>query len=391
MKVAVVHHWGKAKIGGAAASLSDEALLAALAPKLDATAGASHARLAAEALAVGRRGLAARLLEKEEDATRRVPLLLQMGEERLALTSAVAHGDAELIYLLLLHLKARLPSALFFGLLQPHPAAQRLLIHFCRQQDTKTLREFLYHADQPLEAASLAAAEGYRAETLSQRTRGLALARQFYEVAAARAPLGVAASLSFSPAGDTGASHHAALMAHATGEQLRLLTAQLTLEQETAGAPPPPAGACCGMYTPERSPVSSRSYSARQRRKPSFGLTIGRRPVARASASERGVLRSRIRKARTSEAERETPREQWTKTAPPRASASAMKSRALSKCSLMSAAATSRTAHQRCLTPASRTAALSDAGGSASAVIAWVTPRCSLSRGSATASSMSPR
>ena len=47
-----------------------------------------------------------------------------------------------------------------------------------------------------------------------------------------------------------------------------------------------------------------------------------------AAASERGVLRSRIRKARTSEAERETPREQWTKTAPPRASASAMKSRA---------------------------------------------------------------
>jgi len=172
-----------------------------------------------------------------------VPLLLQMGEERLALTSAVAHGDAELIYLLLLHLKARLPSALFFELLQPHPAAQRLLIHFCRQQDTKTLREFLYHADQPLEAASLAAAEGYRAETLSQRTRGLALARQFYEVAAARAPLGVAASLSFSPAGDTGASHHAALMAHATGEQLRLLTAQLNLERETAGAPPPPAAA----------------------------------------------------------------------------------------------------------------------------------------------------
>ena len=55
---------------GAAASFSDEALLAALAPKLDATAGSSHARLAAEALAVGRRGLAVRLLDLEKERPR---------------------------------------------------------------------------------------------------------------------------------------------------------------------------------------------------------------------------------------------------------------------------------------------------------------------------------
>lgn len=36
-----------------------------------------------------------------------VPLMLQMGEERQALAKAAAHGDTELIYLLLLHLKVR--------------------------------------------------------------------------------------------------------------------------------------------------------------------------------------------------------------------------------------------------------------------------------------------
>jgi hypothetical protein len=33
--------------------------------------------------------------------------MLQMGEERQALAKAAAHGDTELIYLLLLHLKVR--------------------------------------------------------------------------------------------------------------------------------------------------------------------------------------------------------------------------------------------------------------------------------------------
>lgn len=36
-----------------------------------------------------------------------VPLMLQMGEERQALAKAAAHGDTELIYLLLIHLKVR--------------------------------------------------------------------------------------------------------------------------------------------------------------------------------------------------------------------------------------------------------------------------------------------
>jgi len=56
--------------------------------------------------------------------------------------------------------KARLPSALLFELLTPHPAAQRLLALHCAKRDTKTLKDFLYFTDQPHEAAALAALEG---------------------------------------------------------------------------------------------------------------------------------------------------------------------------------------------------------------------------------------
>lgn len=57
--------------------------------------------------------------------------------------------------------QTRLPSTLFFELLQPYPLAQRLLVIYCRKADAKTLKDYLYHSDQPHEAAVLAAVEGY--------------------------------------------------------------------------------------------------------------------------------------------------------------------------------------------------------------------------------------
>mmetsp|Transcript_23856 Transcript_23856/g.66043 ORF Transcript_23856/g.66043 Transcript_23856/m.66043 type:complete len:488 (-) Transcript_23856:651-2114(-) len=250
LQATVVLHWAKAKIG-AVATLSDEELLGVVVPKVK-SARASFAAVAAEAVAVGRRSLAARLIEHEPDVSRQVPLLLQMGEERPALAKAVMLGDTELIYLLILHLKTRLPSTLFFELLQPYPLAQRLLVIYCRKADAKTLKDYLYHSDQPHEAAVLAAVEGYRAHGWAQRQRGLAVAVQFYEhhastrrepkylpppaldnISGTTAGAAGAGGLYFSPA-------YSSLMASATSEQIRLLNLQRAIENATVNLNPPP-------------------------------------------------------------------------------------------------------------------------------------------------------
>ena len=92
-----------------------------------------------------------------------------------------------------------------------------------------------------------------------------------------------------------------------------------------------------------------------------------------------------------SDAERETPREQWTSTAAPSARAASIAACAAAKCSLMSACSTSRTLHHVCLTRDSATPSLSDGVSSASAVTHRVTVRCSRSRGRLAASERSPR
>ena len=227
MQAAVVHHWGRCKIHSVAASHSDESLHAALLRKLRACPAASHAELAAEAHRVGRRSLALMLVAHETHATRQVPLLLHMGEPQQALDRAVASGDTELVYLVLLHAKDNLPAEAFFDMLLPAQAAQaqQLLVGYASSRDAKLLKDFYFHLDQPLPAAQLAIREGYRAPEWKQRTAGLGIALDFYEHnASAR----------------DGGGQTCATLARATDEQLRLLHAQRQLELDTQGAPPPP-------------------------------------------------------------------------------------------------------------------------------------------------------
>jgi len=150
-----------------------------------------------------------------------VPLLLRMNELGLALAKAVASSDTELVHLVLLHAKSTLPEAEFFEHLLPHPIAQQLLASYCRHREPETLKTLYYHSNQPVQAASLAIREAYRAPGWSQRMRGLSIALQFYEHSAPVSP-------------------QCATLARATEDQLKLLDAQRQLEKDTQGASPPP-------------------------------------------------------------------------------------------------------------------------------------------------------
>lgn len=227
-----VRHWAQAKIRAATASLSDDALFTAIVPKMRGCRTASYAEVAAEAIAVGRRGLATRLLERETQPAKQVPLLLQMGEDQRALHSAVAHGDGELVYLVLLQLKQRLEQSHLFELLKPHPWAEQLLVLYCQKREPEMLKSFYYHANRPSDAAALALHEGYRATRWEQRMRALSIALQFYEHHLAAGGMGTW--------GDNARSQYSQQLARATREQLRLLELQKQLEQSTKNAKRPP-------------------------------------------------------------------------------------------------------------------------------------------------------
>jgi len=237
MAPVITHHWGCAKIHASAATVTDESLLADLMPMLRDTAGVALAEVAAEAHRVGRRALATSLLEHEKSAARQVPLLLRMGELRLALSKAERSADTELVTLALLHAMAALPPPEFFDLTLPHAEARQLLVAYCEARDPELLKSFYYHADRPLDAASIAVREAYRASGWAERMRALSIALQFYQHNGATRDAPAALCAAYAKQAD---------------DQIRLLEAQRRLEVETEGLPPPPGAPTAKRAAPFR-------------------------------------------------------------------------------------------------------------------------------------------
>lgn len=120
------------------------------------------------------------LLDHEPKPSDQVPLLLNMKEDRLALTKAVESGDTDLglstwtvscrrvtnksaVYHVLLHLQKRLPLGNFFRLIEEGgPSlvpASKLLQVYARAQDREMLRDFYYSDDRRVDSATLSLSE----------------------------------------------------------------------------------------------------------------------------------------------------------------------------------------------------------------------------------------
>lgn len=82
------------------------------------------------------------LLEHEPRAADRVPLLLSMQEDEIALNKAIESGDTDLVYFAMFHMKRKLPLAEFFRLLNNKPMASNLLEVYGRQNDINLLKDF---------------------------------------------------------------------------------------------------------------------------------------------------------------------------------------------------------------------------------------------------------
>ena len=86
-----------------------------------------------------------------------------MKEDRLALDKAIASGDTDLVYHVLLHLKTHLALGDFFRIVDDRPKAAALLEIYAKEQDREMLKDFYYQDDRREESARLMLDEADRA------------------------------------------------------------------------------------------------------------------------------------------------------------------------------------------------------------------------------------
>lgn len=180
----ILRHWARAKIARSATGSSalrgpvagqDDELCETIVRKFESLGAAttvSYSSIASSAFRSGRTRLATKLLDHEPRAVDQVPLLLKMGEEKLALQKAVESGDTDLVYHVLLKLKNQLSRGDFFRVVQQDAVptvtgdtsrlqhlALRLLEGYARVYDRELLKDLYYTDDRRTEAALLALEE----------------------------------------------------------------------------------------------------------------------------------------------------------------------------------------------------------------------------------------
>ncbi|KAJ9085131.1 Vacuolar protein sorting-associated protein 16, variant 2 [Entomophthora muscae] len=158
----VVIHWACSKIR---ASLDDEETTSRIVlDKIGRRPGLSYHHIAKVASENGQLHLAIKLLDREPNAQSQVPMLIEMQEDERALDKAIASGDTNLVYLVILQAKQKLSLGDFFRLINPRPMACSLLEAFCHQQDKQLLKDFYYQDDRRLALGLLAIRETYSAK-----------------------------------------------------------------------------------------------------------------------------------------------------------------------------------------------------------------------------------
>lgn len=187
----ILKHWAKAKIARsnkarsvsastALGDAADDAVCEAIVEKLRDQPAVSYADIAKEAWAAGRVRLATKLLVHEPRAVDQVPLLLSIEEDKLALLKSIESGDTDLVFHVLLRLKARLSRAEFFRLIQAplqdslDPTSQpptlnisylalasNILQAYARNEDRELLRDLYFQDDRRTESALLSIEEAY--------------------------------------------------------------------------------------------------------------------------------------------------------------------------------------------------------------------------------------
>lgn len=174
----ILIHWACEKIKSS--TEDEETICRTIVDKLAKKPGLSYAEIAKTAHDAGQTRLATKLLDYEPRAADQVPLLISMQEDETALIKAIESGDTDLgiimtpyvepylltpflsiVYLVIFHLKRKLPLGEFFRVVNNKPMACNLLEVYCKEQDTELLKDFYYQDDRRIDSANIVLSEGF--------------------------------------------------------------------------------------------------------------------------------------------------------------------------------------------------------------------------------------
>lgn len=156
-------HWASQKARHA--SGAEDSICATIVTRLSDKRGISYEKIAKAAYDEGRHELATLLLNNEPRAGRQVPLLLSMEQDSLALDKAIASGDTDLVFFVLLQLKTKLPLASFFRLLSTRPLASALVESSAASNDKSLLKDLYYQDDRLQSLSNLVLTEALHADS----------------------------------------------------------------------------------------------------------------------------------------------------------------------------------------------------------------------------------
>lgn len=150
-------HWARQKVRSS--STDEDSICAEIVRKLNGKRGISFEEVARAAYDEGRGKLATELLEYEPRAGKQVPLLLDVGEESIALDKAIESGDTDLVFYVLLNLKKKIPLSSFFRTINSRPVATAIVEASAIDQDVELLKDLYYQDDRRLDGANLLVSE----------------------------------------------------------------------------------------------------------------------------------------------------------------------------------------------------------------------------------------
>ncbi len=144
----------------------------------------SYSDIAAKAADCGKKELAVRILEHETRVHKQVPLLVQLGQESAALTRALASGNRDLAFSVILHLRSELSSSDFHILIRKYPLGKLLFENYCRQHDDDALEDWFVQEDDFVSLARRTFVQAHDTNRYETRMTRLLNAQDFWRKAA---------------------------------------------------------------------------------------------------------------------------------------------------------------------------------------------------------------
>lgn len=175
----VYTHWACMKIKFS--SDDEESIYRAIVERLSSKKGVSFEKIAKTACDEGKQKLAVRLLDYTLKANNKILLLLDIGENEIALNKAIESGDTDLILYVILYLKDKLPLTHFFQIIRDKALATSILEAYAKDHDSELLKDFYYQDDRRSDGANVILLESLKANNIDLKMEKLKLSLGLYK------------------------------------------------------------------------------------------------------------------------------------------------------------------------------------------------------------------